>query len=782
MLVLEVDGPSYVVRPLISMMIVILILTSWVGVLLGSIQGCTTTKEEYKHHQEEGRGLHHLSISEAKKLALEEAILGQAHHHQQQQQQEQQHGTDDDNTTNSANMSSSLPYTITVHDNGRPLVGSQDVDQGRTCELNIHDNYGTTWYAGPCTLLYSYHHHEYVLNRIRCVDGEEYDGEITPNDPTTTATTISEISRFGGLLHDCETLATVLNRYLVLRKSASTDIRLMTLIARTAAAGGGGGASGDQDGGDLCAIEISRSGPTYAVLKRNMIHEGWYIKYMIVHSDSLGCSQLRVLLGVTSDDEEEGAAYYVVPWLGITDEQIPIAHAIEYYNVLKLLPTHHHKDAAYALLRKGGIPEARAAEAVKMGYDDDDERAAMAITMKDKIKDITAYITPLLTKLIIPIAKHEDGHDGGGGGLGMQQDDKKGDGDYCRFGIRGTGLEFTITHTAGAGSPGGGNYLSGVYCGQELLHDDNDGRRFLMDFFNTKKKAQKAASSSATTKFESSGDKTIDEMMKWVKEMMTEYSKGEGQRKSIDNVMASGNRGAVRTTGGQEFAIAKRAQARLKDRFPRYIKAVLDYVNQTESFYENARSVISEVRSQVLPRGPRGLMKLRRKLGERIVEEKGKVKKAFVHIFDELKDIERNTGKEVSKTTKVLNQMIAKAMRESLRDVSRQASQLTRLCFSAEKEIGRKFKTLRRSVGSEQKKLVRSVDRMERDFKADERDFQRYGERFSEETAKGEQKIEKVTRGMNDRAERTETELALYGNDYTAKGEMRINQTLPRAD
>ncbi|KAF4702366.1 hypothetical protein FOZ63_015919, partial [Perkinsus olseni] len=102
-----------------------------------------------------------------------------------------------------------------------------------------------------------------------------------------------------------------------------------------------------------------------------------------------------------------------------------------------------------------------------------------AITMKDKIKDITAYITPLLTKLIIPIAKHEDG-DGGG--------DKKGDGDYCRFGIRGTGLEFTITHTAGAGSPGGGgghNYLSGVYCGQELLHDDNDARRFLMDFFNT---------------------------------------------------------------------------------------------------------------------------------------------------------------------------------------------------------------------------------------------------------------------------------------------------------
>ncbi|KAF4737187.1 hypothetical protein FOZ62_016875, partial [Perkinsus olseni] len=82
-------------------------------------------------------------------------------------------------------------------------------------------------------------------------------------------------------------------------------------------------------------------------------------------------------------------------------------------------------------------------------------------------------------------AKHEDGHDGGGGGLGMQQDDKKGDGDYCRFGIRGTGLEFTITHTAGAGSPGGGNYLSGVYCGRELLHDDNDGRRFLMDFFNT---------------------------------------------------------------------------------------------------------------------------------------------------------------------------------------------------------------------------------------------------------------------------------------------------------
>ncbi|KAF4708851.1 hypothetical protein FOZ63_016749, partial [Perkinsus olseni] len=128
-----------------------------------------------------------------------------------------------------------------------------------------------------------------------------------------------------------------------------------------------------------------------------------------------------------------------------------------------------------------------------------------------------------------------------------------------------------------------------------------------------------------------------------------------------------------------------------------------------------------------------------------------------------------------------LNQMIAKAMGESLRDVSRQASQLTRLCFSAEKEIGRKFKTLRRSVGSQQKKLVRSVDRMERDFKADERDFQRYGERFSEETAKGEQKIEKVTRGMNDRAERTETELALYGNDYTAKGEMRINQTLPRA-
>ncbi|KAF4742678.1 hypothetical protein FOZ62_025173, partial [Perkinsus olseni] len=118
----------------------------------------------------------------------------------------------------------------------------------------------------------------------------------------------------------------------------------------------------------------------------------------------------------------------------------------------------------------------------------------------------------------------------------------------------------------------------------------------------SKKKAQKAAAS-ATTKFESSGDKTIDEMMKWVKEMMTEYSKGEGQRKSIDNVMASGNRGAVRTTGGEEFAIAKRAQARLKDRFPRYIKAVLDYVNQTESFYENARSVISEVRSQVLPRG-----------------------------------------------------------------------------------------------------------------------------------------------------------------------------------
>ncbi|KAF4755380.1 hypothetical protein FOZ63_016501, partial [Perkinsus olseni] len=201
-------------RPLISMMmIVILILTSWVGVLLGSIQGCTTTKEEYKHHQEGGRGLHHLSISEAKKLALVEAILGQAHH-QHQQLQEQQHGTDDDNTTNSANMSGSLPYTITVHDNGRPLVGSQDVDQGRTCELNIHDNYGTGWYAGPCTLLYSYHHHhhEYVLNRIRCVDGDEYDGEITPNDPTTTtATTISEISRFGGLLHDCETLATVLN-------------------------------------------------------------------------------------------------------------------------------------------------------------------------------------------------------------------------------------------------------------------------------------------------------------------------------------------------------------------------------------------------------------------------------------------------------------------------------------------------------------------------------------------------------------------------------------------
>ncbi|KAF4709121.1 hypothetical protein FOZ63_006058, partial [Perkinsus olseni] len=264
----------------------------------------------------------------------------------------------------------------------------------------------------------------------------------------------------------------------------------------------------------------SRSGPTYGVLKRKMMDEGWYIKYMIVHdyivtgslatrlphltlassftntlskSDSLSCSQLRVLLGVTSDhdddDEEEGAAYYVVPWLGITDEQIPIAHAVEYYNVLKLLPTHHHKDAAYALLRKGGIPEARAAEAVKIGYDDDDdddERAAMAITMKDKIKDITAYITPLLTKLIIPITKHEDGHDGGGGGGLMQQDDKKGDGDHCRFGIRGTGLEFTITHTGpGTGSPGGGNYLSGVYCGQELLHDDNDARRFLMDFFNT---------------------------------------------------------------------------------------------------------------------------------------------------------------------------------------------------------------------------------------------------------------------------------------------------------
>ncbi|KAF4650639.1 hypothetical protein FOL46_000850 [Perkinsus olseni] len=344
------------------MMMVILILTAWVGVLLGSIQGCTTTttKEEYKHHQEEGRGFDHdhLSISEAKKSALEEAILGQ---------QQEQHGTDDDNTTNTANniSSSNLPYTITVHDNGRPLVGSQDVNHSRTCE--------------------------------------------------------------------------------------------------------------------------SRSGPTYAVLTRKMMDEGWYIEYMIVHdyivtgslatrlphlaltssftnilskSDSLGCSQLRVLLGVTSDDddEEEGAAYYVVPWLGITDEQIPIAHAIEYYNVLKLLPTHHHKDAAYALLRKGGIPEARAAEA------------------------------PLLTKLIIPITKHEDGHDGGGGGGLMQQDDKKSDGDHCRFGIRGTGLEFTtITHTAGTGtgSPGGGNYLSGVYCGQEPLHDDNDARRFLMDFFNT---------------------------------------------------------------------------------------------------------------------------------------------------------------------------------------------------------------------------------------------------------------------------------------------------------
>ncbi|KAF4656154.1 hypothetical protein FOL47_009120 [Perkinsus chesapeaki] len=282
-------------------------------------------------------------------------------------------------------------------------------------------------------------------------------------------------------------------------------------------------------------------------------------------------------------------------------------------------------------------------------------------------------------------------------------------------------------------------------------------------------------------KYESTGDQTLDEMMKWIDEVMKEYSKDAGLREEIDKVIDTKNSDSVGRTGGIEFSNAKRAEDRLKDNFPRYIKAVLNYVNQTEIFYDNAKSLINKIQTLVLPRSSQGLMKLRRKLGESVVKETAAVKKAFSHIFDELKDIEESTGKEIGKATKESNIQIDRAIKDSMREVAQQSAQLTRLCYTTDREIKNKFRKLNRDTAREQKKLVRSVDRMERDFKGDENDFERYVERFSEETGKGEAKIEKVTRGMNDRAERAENEVTLHSSDYASKGEMRINQTLPKA-
>lgn len=63
---------------------------------------------------------------------------------------------------------------------------------------------------GPCTLYYTFQlsAKEYLLNGIKCIDdttGDEYE-TYTNNIPTT------ELTHFTTLVHDCETLATVINR------------------------------------------------------------------------------------------------------------------------------------------------------------------------------------------------------------------------------------------------------------------------------------------------------------------------------------------------------------------------------------------------------------------------------------------------------------------------------------------------------------------------------------------------------------------------------------------
>ncbi|KAF4656155.1 hypothetical protein FOL47_009121, partial [Perkinsus chesapeaki] len=392
-----------------------------------------------KHYSSRG-----ITSIEAKRIALEEAILG---------------GRDDNITTTAA---TSLVHLI--------VVEGDNEDTG-LCELKLYgmDN-------GACSLYYEYTPPDgYVLSRIRCVDdisGKSYNGDI---DGIT-----SELSHFNGIINDCEILSTVINKYLSLRKPAIGDLRLMTLIGQAAASNGY-----DTKDGELCGIEISSSGPTYAILKKvNDDDEvggggGWVVKYMIVQdyifndyisnrlphltlrpsfidtlrtksaSTSLTCSQLRLLL---NKDEE-----YVIPWIGLTDEEVPIAQAIEYYNIVKLLPK-HNKDASFKLLRKAHVSKDKA-EAITLGLSDD-ERAIIANNIGDNIHDMTGYIIPLLTRFIqVSDIPYNNG---------------------CRFDIRSAGLEFTISSSSSSSS----YTLNGVYCkGDDIRALDNTASAFLKGFF-----------------------------------------------------------------------------------------------------------------------------------------------------------------------------------------------------------------------------------------------------------------------------------------------------------
>lgn len=125
----------------------------------------------------------------------------------------------------------------------------------------------------------------------------------------------------------------------------------------------------------------------------------------------------------------------------INTNRIPVAHAIEYYNVLKVLPNHHNTNTALKLLRRGGLSSLKAKAVLTGIINDDDTKAIIASDMKDYIRNLTGYITvilrllrilvvvihhsiptqPLLTKLIISSTITT----------------LRG----CRFNIRGTGLD-----------------------------------------------------------------------------------------------------------------------------------------------------------------------------------------------------------------------------------------------------------------------------------------------------------------------------------------------------
>ncbi|KAF4656153.1 hypothetical protein FOL47_009119 [Perkinsus chesapeaki] len=273
----------------------------------------------------------------------------------------------------------------------------------------------------------------------------------------------------------------------------------------------------------------------------------------------------------------------------------------------------------------------------------------------------------------------------------------------------------------------------------------------------------------------------LNNIGKWVNDMMKSYEKRSGKRNYTDDAIKSQDSSKLQISGWNEFIAADDAKKRVENEFPIFLKKLYKMASESDSLFNIMRDSLVKLQKLVLPRSSTGLMRLRRKLGEEILKQQGRVSNAFVDMFKTLEKTESEGRNDLRRSTNDIHALITRELGSFLTDITRNAASLARLCYSTDKDFRKAMDNVKKASEGHKKILLKAERRVNKEMAKEDELTDKDEIEFEKASGANKAALERTRGNIRNRAEASSNALTLWKEEYVGRGEIKLNTTFPRA-